>query len=54
MTITKLRYRLRELLVVEGLVSPEQISQALDATGPSGGHLLETLIELGHLDLARF
>ena len=43
------RKRLGEILVNEGLISTQQIQEALDAQGNTGEMLGETLVRLGYI-----
>lgn len=49
MPINKLRKRLGDLLVEEGIVSEAQLEQALNAQKNTGRRLGDTLISLGFL-----
>ena len=42
--------KIGELLVAGGLVTPEQVTEALNKQKESGGKTFEILVELGHLD----
>lgn len=42
--------RIGEMLVAEGIVTPEQVQEALAKQQAEGGKTIENLIELGHLD----
>ncbi|HNR29485.1 MAG TPA: HDOD domain-containing protein [Candidatus Hydrogenedentes bacterium] len=44
------RERVGQLLIKEGLITPQQLSEALDVQQRSGGKIIEILIRLEHLD----
>lgn len=50
----RVKQTIGELLVAEGLIKPEQVEEALSIQKTEGRRIVQTLVDLGHIDVVTF